>query len=672
MSTSPATASGQTASEHAPVGIVSDWTHHHLLYPDSQANAPIPDDPRERQSWYLHHREAWWPQYHPQRHRRHDRRDWSVPLGTAYFEPLFDSTFTFSIGPQAGFGALTSADLGGGELLATSGNVNVTAGSNLGTYTLYPGGPALTISPAGAFQYDNDLFPAQDPTLDVDGLLFLGAGLEVNIWGNSTDNYSFYVWTGGNYITTVNSPGFFTPVVSANPDPGGGQMFPAKYVFDITSAPSCTNDFVAVGIPANRAIGAQANIIGLNNLYSNSSSTGYCPTNGPTVMFAYTSGTGQVPASVVISQNGGQLAYIENVSGGSFFHVLTIGTTGTNGSGATAPVAPGASGGNNAVDTRVLLSPDGGITTQSSTNAPFVVYTPNDASDWAYATTYSMTTGSGYLYKIANVFNGSTPSIVWSVPITAVPSTPVYDKASSKIFFTDSTGSMDYVIDLGSSASAVFSTTVAAGATSENPIIIDGTNHMVYGSFNSNGTNAVVVQAPTSLATSVSVPVGAATTTYTGPYLPDFNHAWYTNSGTPMMFVAGTGSGTLPTLYGVGFTGGVLNNTATSMTALATGTADSSPVTEFYNAALAKDFLFVGVTNNCVATTSGGTAGCIMSLDITGGFPTVNASSTALPASGGVSGIIPDNDSPLPEASSVYYATKTGTTLVKATQSNLR
>jgi hypothetical protein len=139
-----------------------------------------------------------------------------------------------------------------------------------------------------------------------------------------------------------------------------------------------------------------------------------------------------------------------------------------------------------------------------------------------------------------------------------------------------------------------------------------------------------------------------------------------------MMFVAGTGTGTLPTLYGVGFTAGVMNTSATSSAALATGTADSSPVSAFYNATLAKDFLFVGVTDNCVATTGGGTAGCVMSLDITSGFPTISAGSTALPATGGTSGIIPDNNSSLAEASSIYYATKTGTTLVKATQANLQ
>jgi hypothetical protein len=174
------------------------------------------------------------------------------------------------------------------------------------------------------------------------------------------------------------------------------------------------------------------------------------------------------------------------------------------------------------------------------------------------------------------------------------------------------------------------------------------------------------------MASAVSVPVGTASTTYTAPYAPVFNNAWYTGSGTPYLYVAGTGTGALPTLYSVGFSSGLMNNSADATTPLATpGKADSSPVSEFYNDSLQKDYIFVGVTDNCIATEGGGTAGCVMSLDITDGFPTVNASSTALPAAGGTSGIIVDNESSLSEASSIYYATKTGATLVKATQSGL-
>jgi hypothetical protein len=115
-----------------------------------------------------------------------------------------------------------------------------------------------------------------------------------------------------------------------------------------------------------------------------------------------------------------------------------------------------------------------------------------------------------------------------------------------------------------------------------------------------------------------------------------------------------------------------MNSAPSDSTPLATGAAESSPVTEFYNSTLAKDYLFAGVTNHCVATTGGGTAGCVMSLDITSGFPTVNAATTALPATGGTTGIVVDNNSNATQASSIYYGTKTGSTLVKATQSALQ
>src|SRR5208282_5078853 len=185
-----------------------------------------------------------------------------------------------------------------------------------------------------------------------------------------------------------------------------------------------------------------------------------------------------------------------------------------------------------------------------------------DANDVAYATTYSTAgNGSGYLYKITNVFNGSAaPTIAWSVPINAVPSTPVYDWVSNKVFFTDSNGRIDYVTDTGPSPSVVYGAVVASGATSENAVIVDSTNQMVYASFNSNGSNAIVVQAPTNVASTVSAAVGTGSTIYTGPYEPDFNNDWYTGGATPEMYVAGTGSGTLPTLYSVGFTAGVMNN----------------------------------------------------------------------------------------------------------------
>ena len=661
---------------HVPKGIVSDWTQRHVLYPNSRddsATARFRRDPRREQNWYLRHREVWWPEHDrgPRLPNGKSKRDWSISLGTATFQPLID--FSFNIAPETAYGTLNATDQGGGQWLATAGSLTVTGGSDVGTYTLIPGGPGVTTSPLGGFIYDNVVTPSANPALDVDGLLFGVAGKEINVWGNSANNYSFYDYNGTTYGTQLTGTGTFT----FQTDPGGGQSDPAKFVFDVTAAPSCSNDFVAIGIAAEPASGGQANIVGVNNLYSQSPPTTApnCTTNGPTIMFAYASGTGQVPASLAISLKGTQLAYIENLTtGSSYFHVLTIGTTGSNGTSPTNAVVPGT--GNNAVDKSVLLSPDGGVTNQSSTSAPFILYTDNDVNDVAYVTTYSSAgTGSGYLYKISNVFNGSaTPTIVWSVAITAIPSAPVYGTGANSIFFTDSNGRIDYVLDNGSSGAIVYGPIVASGSTSLNPVVVDNGSGYVFATFNTNGTNAIVVQAPASLASSVSVAVGTGNTTYTGPYGVEFNNAWYTGSGTPFLYAVGTGGGTTPTLYSVGFNGsGLMNGTTNGTTALTSAAgADASPLTEYYNPTLGKDFLFVGVTNHCTATTSGGTAGCVMSLDITAGFPTVNAGTTSLAAAGGTTGIIVDNDSSIAQASSIYYATKTGNTLVKATQSALQ
>ncbi len=529
---------------HVPKGIVSDWTQRHVLYPDSKDDSVIARfrrDPRWEQNRYLRHREAWWPEYHPEpslpdedgqrewrsEHRREPRlpgqdsqRDWSISLGTAAFQPIID--FSFTISPQTAYGSLNVTDQGGGTWLATSGSLTVTGGSDVGTYTLIPGGPGVTTSPLGSFLYDNVIYPSANPALDVDGLLFGVAGKELNVWGNSANNYSFYDSTGpGVYGTQLNATGAF----SFQTDPGGGEGYPAKFIFDVTAAPSCSSDFVAIGIGSNPASGGQANILGVNNLYSTSpaSAAPNCTTNGPTVMFAYASGTGEVPGYLTISLEGTQLAYIENLTTGkSYFHILTIGTSGSNGTSPTNAVVPGT--GNNAVDKSVLLSPDGGVTNQSSTSSPFIVYTNNDVSDVAYVTTYSSAgAGSGYLYKISNVFNGSaTPTIVWSVSINAIPSTPVYDSGSNSVFFTDSNGRIDYVVDSGTSPSVFYGPIVAGGTTSLNPVTVDNGSQYIYASFNTNGTNAIVVQAPTSLASYVSVPVGTGNTTYTGPYGVEF------------------------------------------------------------------------------------------------------------------------------------------------------
>jgi hypothetical protein len=172
------------SAPHVPQGVVSDWTHHHVLYPDSNDEAvlvQIRKDPRWTHDWYLRHREAWWPEYHPEasspdensdsewvREHRHEpplqdgesHRDWSVPLGTAPFSPTIN--FSFTISTETAFGSLNVTDEGSGKWLATSGSLTVTGGSDVGTWTLIPGGAGGNHEPLRKFPLRQCNYPVYE------------------------------------------------------------------------------------------------------------------------------------------------------------------------------------------------------------------------------------------------------------------------------------------------------------------------------------------------------------------------------------------------------------------------------------------------------------------------------------------------------------------------------
>jgi hypothetical protein len=135
------------------------------------------------------------------------------------------------------------------------------------------------------------------------------------------------------------------------------------------------------------------------------------------------------------------------------------------------------------------------------------------------------------------------------------------------------------------------------------------------------------------------------------------------------MIVCGTGTAdTIPTLYSLNFnSAGHLTGVSSPLTALSSSaTARCGPITEFFNSNISAgtDFFFLGVTNNCLLGSIVG--GCVMSLNGTGS-PTATA-----PSLGGTSGIIPDNNSPAVEASSIYFTSQGApNTAYKVTQQGL-
>ena len=317
---------------------------------------------------------------------------------------------------------------------------------------------------------------------------------------------------------------------------------------------------------------------------------------------------------------------------------------------------------------------DGGTST-----APFIDY---DA-DVAY-----VTTSDNVVHKFSGVFLG-TPTEVktagsgWPVAtgLAGGISTPVFDGMSRHVFFTDSdNGGIDYIDDSVVPAVAVTNKFFfAPGLSTAAPVIVDMTNQKVYGfSSNPSGSFAVVGQADTNLsaASQVTVNVGGATSNLP-PLMGDFTEDYYKgNAGTALLYVVGNNAtaNRVPALYAIGFNASFKLNASASFGPLALArnfaNINASPVTAFFNTRLNKQFLFISVTNQCSTTIAGG---CIRSIDVTTGFPTATSiNDVVLAATGGTGGISIDNVSASPGASSVYYTTLTGKTVVKATQDGLQ
>lgn len=126
--------------------------------------------------------------------------------------------FSIDLMGNAATATLNTTSLGSGAYWASSGTLDVTAGSDAGMYSLFSGGPSTFYSPSGMFYADNVLLPGANPMLDHGGLLFTGGGMEVNIYGNSANNYGFWSWNGSSF--NVSADGTPTSISLTVPEPG--------------------------------------------------------------------------------------------------------------------------------------------------------------------------------------------------------------------------------------------------------------------------------------------------------------------------------------------------------------------------------------------------------------------------------------------------------------------
>lgn len=189
--------------------------------------------------------------------------------------------------------------------------------------------------------------------------------------------------------------------------------YPAKYNFNMPGQTPTCSDFIVYGLNTAGATGGQPNLVGLTNLYSGTANgNGLCNGNAgvsqklygygatvyaATVKFAYNGSTinGAITNSVVMSEDGTKIAYVESNGTNSVLHVVT-----------TAPPPSGAGS----------VGWNGGGVVVASAVLPTSISTVPSTGSWAAADSFSSVwvdysndlayvgTDDGTLHRIQNVF----------------------------------------------------------------------------------------------------------------------------------------------------------------------------------------------------------------------------------------------------------------------------
>jgi hypothetical protein len=449
---------------------------------------------------------------------------------------------------------------------------------------------------------------------------------------------------------------------------------PAKYAFNPSGKPTCTvgttpGDFVVFSLKAPPKVGTQGNLVALTNLYSGTAPTGFCGT-APTFLFSYAIGSGGSLLSPVLSLNGSKVGWIENNSAGhAILHVTTWvlgqGTNATTGAVAVGNCSSGASC-DVAIDYTSSAYPGCTATPSINTNSEiYVDYSGDNAFIGA---------DNGILYHVKTFFTG-TPTVDFCIVVNNTAGTAlsggVYDSLLSppELFIADSKKLYAYTV--GASAFTLKTSVTYGNGTLTGPgPVLDAFNNFIYVfSAQDTGTpnHTSVTQLPTTLASSVVVPLGpASTNAYPILFYGAFDNN-YLNFGpknaASTLYSCGADATTTTAqdLYAVSFvvaTG--LANTTPAMSANknvnpggANGTC--SPITEFFDGTT--DRLFIGMGEHS-ATTG---ANVVTSWNVTTRpLATTAATHSATGYIGGSSGIVIDNNANLvtfPQAASIYFTT---------------
>lgn len=481
---------------------------------------------------------------------------------------------------------------------------------------------------------------------------------------------------------------------------------PAIYTANYTS-PNCTNDFAVYTINATPGVGTQANLVGLDNLYTTGAGNGFCSGTAPTFMFSYAIGSGGSALSPVLSLNGTKVAWIENrtttnaylhitnwVAGQGGTAVAPVAVTGTFSSGTCTPAG-------SSCDVALEYT----NTTASGCSKAYVAGNSHSDLYVDYGSDSGLVSANnGLLYHIKNIFSTTAaPTVDFCIPVnptfeskaSGAMSGPVYDLQTGELFITDSETIYAYKVNFTAATFTVAGSYLfgSSGSKYNYPTgpgpLLDAFNGYVYvfSTYDASGKTSVT-QLPTSFTN-----VGPAAVVNLGPlntnanpilFYGAFDNNYYNNgpkSSTSTLYTCGTDSGTASAqdLFAISFnpSTGVVNGTpAMSYNKNVNpggATGICSPITEFFDGTT--DRIFVGMgqpgaTTGADVVTMWNVTTQLTNKSGTGGtMPTYTAEATGYP--GGASGFAADNDdASTAQAESIYFSTEnvgsTGTTVTAA------
>jgi hypothetical protein len=403
----------------------------------------------------------------------------------------------------------------------------------------------------------------------------------------------------------------------------GAGNFPAKYSFSITTG-SCGNvtppaipDFVVYGTGPTSG---STTIAALTNLYTpGCSQGGTVPV--PASFWAYNTG-GQVVTSPVISLDGTQVAFTQTIAGtsslvllkwGPFEGLIPTPVALTSVSAAAYAACPTLTVG--CMTTLPLGS-------QDSHSSVYYDY----GSDTAW-----VGDDSGKLHQFTGVFLGTLAEVgsPWPIAVGAALTSPVHDDTSGNTFVADSGG---FVYRVDSTGAKTQSARLDFGTGFTEGPMVDSTAGTVYAVSSDDGaSSAGVFQLSASFAggsSGTEATVGAASliATPTPVYNGAFDHNYVTTPNPPTgnLYVCGN-PGSVPTLYQIPITAGVMGMPLVGPVLSTTGSKPCSPVTDVYNAivtgaGLPQEWVFLS-TQGPGFVSACGNVSCIMNFKVTSWQP---------------------------------------------------